>query len=33
MGLLGTKAQLSGQHADWAGYFALTAQLASIGGC
>lgn len=32
MGLLGAKAQLSGQDADWAGYLALTAQIASIGG-
>lgn len=32
LGLLGTKAQLTGGTADWAGYFALTAQMVGIGG-
>ena len=32
LGLLGTKAQLAGGTADWDGYFALTAQIAAVGG-
>lgn len=32
LGLLGTKAQLTGGTADWPGYFALTAQTVSVGG-
>lgn len=32
LGLLGSKAQLTGGTADWPGYFALTAQTASVGG-
>lgn len=32
MGLLGTKAQLSGGSADWPGHLAFTAQITSIGG-
>jgi len=32
LGLLGTKAQLAGGQADWAGYFALTAQMMAVGG-
>jgi len=32
LGLLGTKAQLSGQSPDWASYFALAAQISAIGG-
>ncbi|MFI7579038.1 ABC transporter permease [Kocuria sp. M1N1S27] len=32
LGLLGTKAQLTGGSADWPGYFALTAQTVSVGG-
>lgn len=32
LGLLGTKAQLTGGSSDWPGYFALTAQTASVGG-
>lgn len=32
LGLLGTKAQLTGGSADWPGYFSLTAQMASVGG-
>ncbi|MEX5298315.1 ABC transporter permease [Kocuria sp. CPCC 205292] len=31
LGLLGTKAQLTGGTADWAGYFSLTAQTVSVG--
>jgi len=31
-GLLGTKAQLAGGATDWSGYFALTAQMATVGG-
>ena len=32
LGLLGAKAQLSGGTADWAGYFALLAQMVAVGG-
>ncbi|WP_197412615.1 ABC transporter permease [Kocuria rosea] len=32
LGLLGTKAQLTGGTADWAGYFSLTGQTVSVGG-
>jgi len=32
LGLLGAKAQLTGGTADWAGYFALIAQIAAVGG-
>ncbi len=32
LGLLGTKAQLSGGTADWPGYFALVAQMVAVGG-
>ena len=32
LGLLGTKAQLASGQADWAGYFALTAQIIAVGG-
>lgn len=32
LGLLGTKAQLSGGTADWPGYFALLAQMVAVGG-
>jgi ABC-2 type transport system permease protein len=32
LGLLGAKAQFAGGTADWAGYFALTAQIAAVGG-
>ena len=32
LGLLGAKAQLTRGSADWAGYFALTAQTAAVGG-
>lgn len=32
LGLLGTKAQLTGGTADWPGYFALTAQTVAVGG-
>ncbi|MEP7192737.1 MAG: ABC transporter permease [Actinomycetota bacterium] len=32
LGLLGAKAQLTGGTADWAGYFAFTAQIAAVGG-
>ncbi len=32
LGVLGTKAQLSGSTADWAGHLALSAQIASTGG-
>lgn len=32
LGLLGTKAQLSGGSADWAGHLAFTAQTTSVGG-
>jgi ABC-2 type transport system permease protein len=32
LGLLGAKAQLAGQDADWAGYLALVAQIVSVGG-
>lgn len=32
LGLLGAKAQLAGGTADWAGCFALTAQIAAVGG-
>jgi ABC-2 type transport system permease protein len=32
LGLLGTKAQLSGGTADWAGYFAFIAQITAVGG-
>jgi len=32
LGLLGTKAELSGGTADWAGHLAFTAQITSIGG-
>jgi ABC-2 type transport system permease protein len=32
LGLVGTKAQLAGGQADWAGYFALTAQIIAVGG-
>lgn len=32
LGLLGTKAQLAGGNADWAGYLALVAQIVGIGG-
>lgn len=32
LGLLGAKAQLAGGTADWAGYFAFTAQIAAVGG-
>lgn len=32
LGLLGTKAQLAGGEADWAGYLALVAQIVGIGG-
>ena len=32
LGLLGAKAQFAGGTADWAGYFAFTAQIAAVGG-
>ena len=32
LGLLGTKAELSGAVADWPGYFALLAQMTAVGG-
>lgn len=32
LGLLGAKARLAGGTADWAGYFALTAQTVAVGG-
>ncbi|MGH3330100.1 MAG: ABC transporter permease [Nocardioidaceae bacterium] len=32
LGLLGAKAELTGGTADWAGYFALTAQIVAVGG-
>jgi ABC-2 type transport system permease protein len=32
LGLLGTKAQLSGGTADWPGYFSLVAQMVAVGG-
>jgi ABC-2 type transport system permease protein len=32
LGLLGTKAQLTGGTADWPGYFSLTAQTVAVGG-
>ncbi len=32
LGLLGAKAQFAGGTADWRGYFALTAQIAAVGG-
>lgn len=32
LGLLGAKAQFTGGAADWAGYFALIAQIAAVGG-
>lgn len=32
LGLLGAKAQFVGPSADWAGYFALIAQIAAVGG-
>jgi len=32
LGLLGAKAQFAGGTADWSGYFALTAQIAAVGG-
>jgi ABC-2 type transport system permease protein len=32
LGLVGTKAQLAGGQADWAGYFAQTAQIIAVGG-
>lgn len=32
LGLLGAKAQFAGRTADWAGYFAFTAQIAAVGG-
>lgn len=32
LGLLGTKAQLSGGTADWAGYLSLVAQIVAVGG-
>ena len=32
LGLLGAKAQLAGGTADWAGYFAFTAQITAVGG-
>jgi ABC-2 type transport system permease protein len=32
MGMLGSKAQLTGGTADWPGYFSLTAQAVSVGG-
>ena len=32
LGLLGAKAQFAGGTADWAGYFALTAQITAVGG-
>ena len=32
LGLLGAKAQFAGGTADWAGYFALIAQIAAVGG-